>query len=143
MAERPRFSPCQRLFPDAQAYVKDLTAYHLVHLHACQSGSIVELEGIEPSSKQGHPKLSTRLFRTQFSCIDKTRTTKSMPYSLKLHRRIGTSPTTIPDFPAPLWRDASEQGLPKRCLVSAPGAEIKPATYCLRLGSESVIICAN
>ena len=35
----------------------------------------VELEGIEPSSKQGHPRLSTRLFRTSFSCTGKTRTT--------------------------------------------------------------------
>ena len=35
----------------------------------------VELEGIEPSSKQGRPVLSTRLFRTSFSSSDKTRTT--------------------------------------------------------------------
>jgi len=35
----------------------------------------VELEGIEPSSKQGNPELSTRLFRTEFSSEGKTRTT--------------------------------------------------------------------
>ena len=35
----------------------------------------VELEGIEPSSKQGRTVLSTRLFRSSFSCADKTRTT--------------------------------------------------------------------
>ena len=35
----------------------------------------VELEGIEPSSKQGRTVLSTRLFRTSFSCTGKTRTT--------------------------------------------------------------------
>ena len=35
----------------------------------------VELEGIEPSSKQGRPVLSTRLFQSSFSCIGKTWTT--------------------------------------------------------------------
>ena len=35
----------------------------------------VELEGVEPSSKQGNNTLSTCLFRTSFSCIGKTRTT--------------------------------------------------------------------
>ena len=35
----------------------------------------VELEGIEPSSKQGRPVLSTRLFQPSFSCNDKTWTT--------------------------------------------------------------------
>ncbi len=33
---------------------------------------LVELEGIEPSSKQGRPVLSTRLSQTWFSCIGKT-----------------------------------------------------------------------
>ncbi len=32
----------------------------------------VELEGIEPSSKQGTPVLSTRLSQPEFSCIGKT-----------------------------------------------------------------------
>ena len=35
----------------------------------------VELEGIEPSSKQGNNTLSTCLFRPSFSCGGKTRTT--------------------------------------------------------------------
>ena len=35
----------------------------------------VELEGIEPSSKQGRPVLSTRLFQPSFSCTGKTWTT--------------------------------------------------------------------
>ena len=35
----------------------------------------VELEGIEPSSKQGRPVLSTRLFQPLFSCTGKTWTT--------------------------------------------------------------------
>ncbi len=32
----------------------------------------VELEGIEPSSKQGSPELSTRLSQPEFSCAGKT-----------------------------------------------------------------------
>ena len=36
---------------------------------------IVELEGFEPSSKQGNHMLSTCLFRPLFSCYDKTQTT--------------------------------------------------------------------
>ena len=35
----------------------------------------VDLEGVEPSSKQGNHTLSTCLFRTSFSCGGKTRTT--------------------------------------------------------------------
>ena len=35
----------------------------------------VELEGVEPSSKQGNHTLSTCLFQTSFSCYDKTWTT--------------------------------------------------------------------
>lgn len=37
--------------------------------------NVVELEGIEPSSKQGRPTLSTRLFQTGFSNTGKTWTT--------------------------------------------------------------------
>ena len=33
---------------------------------------LVEPEGIEPSSKQGSPELSTRLSQPEFSCIGKT-----------------------------------------------------------------------
>ncbi len=36
---------------------------------------LVELEGIEPSSKQGNHTLSTCLFQPSFSCYDKTWTT--------------------------------------------------------------------
>ncbi len=43
---------------------------------------LVELEGVEPSSKQGNHTLSTCLFRTSFSCCDKTRTTHQQPYLL-------------------------------------------------------------
>ena len=37
--------------------------------------TFVELEGVEPSSKQGNHTLSTRLFQTSFSSDGKTWTT--------------------------------------------------------------------
>ncbi len=40
-----------------------------------RGGNEVELEGIEPSSKQGIPELSTRLFQTVFSSLRPTWTT--------------------------------------------------------------------
>ena len=39
------------------------------------SGTLVELEGIEPSSAQGNHTLSTRLSWPSFSCRDKTQAT--------------------------------------------------------------------
>ena len=46
----------------------------------------VELEGIEPSSKQGHPVLSTRLSQTEvFECWQDLGH-RPTPYPLKFHR---------------------------------------------------------
>ena len=47
----------------------------LTRVKSSEGETIVELEGIEPSSKQGRPVLSTRLFQPSFSCNDKTWTT--------------------------------------------------------------------
>jgi len=38
-------------------------------------GFFVELEGVEPSSKQGNNKLSTCLSSLRFSCVSKTKAT--------------------------------------------------------------------
>ena len=46
----------------------------------------VELEGIEPSSKQGHPMLSTRLFQTWVFEHGQDLDHQPMPYPLKSHR---------------------------------------------------------
>ncbi len=64
----------------------------------------VELEGIEPSSKQGRPVLSTRLFQPSFSCTGKTWTTNRYLSLYEFRHGIETSPTTIPDFLAPLYQ---------------------------------------
>ena len=47
----------------------------LTRVKSSEGETIVELEGIEPSSKQGRPVLSTRLFQPSFSCTGKTWTT--------------------------------------------------------------------
>lgn len=45
----------------------------------------VELEGFEPSSKQGTSMLSTCLFRPSFSSVTKTRTTKLRLIFFRFH----------------------------------------------------------
>ena len=63
---------------------------------------LVELEGIEPSSKQGNHTLSTCLFQTSFSCCDKTWTTHQQPYLLKFHSPVRAPGKLFPMNPAPL-----------------------------------------
>ena len=47
----------------------------LVELETSRGRNEVELEGVEPSSKQGNHTLSTRLSWTSFSCCSKTQAT--------------------------------------------------------------------
>ena len=47
----------------------------LTRVRVLFSGTLVEMEGFEPSSAQGNHTLSTRLFQTSFSSADKTWTT--------------------------------------------------------------------
>lgn len=72
---------------------------------------IVELEGIEPSSKRGNHKLSTCLSLPKFSCNGRT---KAINHCLILLSFIlaPRQTRTIPDVTAPLYRNASEQQLP-------------------------------
>ena len=74
----------------------------LTRVKSSEGETIVELEGIEPSSKQGRPVLSTRLFQPSFSCTGKTWTTNRYLSLYEFRHGIETSPTTIPDFLAPL-----------------------------------------
>ena len=89
----------------------------------------MELEGVEPSSKQGNHTLSTCLFRTWFSCCDKTRTTHRQPYLLKLHLPTGASRRLFPIFLHRLILRFGTTSL-ERCLVPLPGRRIKPVIYC-------------
>lgn len=89
----------------------------------------VELEGVEPSSKQGNHTLSTCLFRTSFFELRQDPDHQLQPYPLKLHPP-GRAQTDYFRF----YRTA----LPKsfgttafeRCLVQSPCDRIKPVIYC-------------
>ena len=89
----------------------------------------VELEGIEPSSKRGNHTLSTCLFRTWFSCCDKTRTTHRQPYLLNFHPPAGASERLFPIYLHRLILRFGTTSL-ERCLVPLPGRRIKPVIYC-------------
>jgi len=69
----------------------------------------VEMEGVEPSSKQGNHTLSTRLSRPWFSCCGKTRATNHS-LILKIFAYNARPLPTIPDIAAPLNQKASEKG---------------------------------
>ena len=89
----------------------------------------VELEGFEPSSKQGNHTLSTCLFRTSFFELRQDPDHQPQPYPLKLHRAgeaqrdyFRVNRTALPKS---LGTTAFE-----RCLVPSPGDGIKPVIYC-------------
>ncbi len=71
----------------------------------------MELEGIEPSSKQGRPVLSTRLSQTGFSCSGRTWATSPEPYPLKGFIGGAGPLPTISDIAVPLGLGASEREL--------------------------------
>ncbi len=50
-----------------------------------QVGFIVELAGIEPASKQGHPTLSTRLFQSWVFEHKQDLDHRPVPYPLRCH----------------------------------------------------------
>ena len=71
---------------------------------------IVELEGVEPSSKQGTKVLSTCLSSPRFSCTDKTEATNQCLISLNFI--ITAEPaTTILDLAAPPYPQPRGDGL--------------------------------
>lgn len=72
----------------------------------------VELEGIEPSSKQGSNKLSTCLSPTSIFEPRQDRSHQSSPYPLKNSPTVRGHLPAISDFTAPPNRDASEKLLP-------------------------------
>jgi len=85
----------------------------------------VELEGIEPSSKQGNHTLSTRLFRPSVFVLRQDPDHQPQPYLLRFHPMCGAAwdyfrfnRTALPER---FGTTASE-----RCLVLSPGDGIKP-----------------
>ena len=96
------------------------------------SGSLingVELEGFEPSSKQGNHTLSTCLFRTSVFELRQDPDHQPQPYPLKFHHGGGAhhdySRFSRTALPKSFGKRAFE-----RCLVPSPGDGIKPVIYC-------------
>ena len=103
--------------------------YPCLLLSAILFSHCVELEGVEPSSKQGNNMLSTCLFQTSFSCGSKTWTTNRRLSLIRFYRMPETDRRLSPIF---LHRYIRRFGTraSERCLVPAPCAGIKPVIYC-------------
>ena len=69
---------------------------------------VVELEGIEPSSKQGRNMLSTRLFRTLVFVHGQDPDHPLMPYPLKASPCTPRRMPTISEFAVPPCQGVSE-----------------------------------
>ena len=69
---------------------------------------IVELEGVEPSSAQGNHTLSTRLFQPLVFVHQQDLDHQLIPYPLNFTSAPRLT-RAIPDLPAPLCQEDSEQ----------------------------------
>ena len=80
-------------------------AFHTINvlklMPSLRGKTFVELEGVEPSSKQGNHTLSTRLFQTLVFVPQQDLDHQLRPYPLNLIMPAGHN-MTIPDLPAPL-----------------------------------------
>ena len=72
--------------------------YPCLLLSAILFSHCVELEGVEPSSKQGNNMLSTCLFQTSFSCGSKTWTTNRRLSLIRFYRMPETDRRLSPIF---------------------------------------------
>ena len=103
--------------------------------------SYVELEGVEPSSKQGNHMLSTCLSLLKFSCCSKTKATNCCLILCFFAARTRLR-ATIPDLSAPLYQIASGRGH-LRDVSSWHLVSGWSLIYSIRLSSKSVIIFAS
>ncbi len=89
-----------------------------------ESGTLVELEGIEPSSKQGHPALSTRL--SQPKVFERWLDLGHLPapYPLKVSPRVRGHPRLVPMLLRRRFGEFQDSASGRR-LVPAPCAGIK------------------
>ena len=112
--------------------------YSIVHLI---SSMLVELEGVEPSSKQGTKMLSTCLAGYWFSCRDRKRAPKPcLSFFISSHSRslCATSPKLrAPCDPVGI-RHLHRQNVLSR--FAEPGLS---HLYFIRLGSKSEVVIAN
>ena len=89
----------------------------------------VELEGFEPSSKQGNHTLSTCLFQPSVFELRQDLDHQLQPYPLKLHRGGGAHHGYFRVSRTALPKSFGKRAF-ERCLVPSPGDGIKPVTYC-------------
>ena len=90
---------------------------------------IVELEGVEPSSKQGNHTLSTCLFQPSVFELRQDLDHQPQPYPLKLHPD-GEAHQDYFRFNRTAWPKSFGTTAFERCLVPSPGDRIKPVIYC-------------
>jgi len=88
----------------------------------------VELEGIEPSSKQGNHTLSTRLFRPSVFVPPQDPDHQRRPYPLKLHHARGAG-RDYSRFNRTAGSERFGTTASGRCLVLSPCDGIKPVIY--------------
>ncbi len=113
----------------------NLKRQHLILIDAQKNGQcnlshcpFVELEGVEPSSKQGNHTLSTRLFRPSIFELQQDPDHQLQPYPLKFHHAREATHD---------YFRFNRTALPKRfgttafeqCLVLSPCDWIKPIIY--------------
>ncbi len=102
----------------------------------------VELVGVEPTSAQGNHTLSTRLFRTSFSCCGKTRTTnrnlilKSFTTAMRPCRGYFRCYCTA--WPVGFGTTSTE-----RCPVPSPCKGIKLTVYCASTKQREHTCCCQ
>ena len=88
----------------------------------------VELEGFEPSSKQGNHMLSTRLFRPSVFVLPQDPDHQRQPYPLNFHRVRGAA-RGYSRFNRTALSERFGTIASGRCLVLSPCDWIKPVIY--------------
>lgn len=88
----------------------------------------VELEGVEPSSKQGNHTLSTCLFQPSVFVLRQDPDHQSQPYPLKFHHTAGARHDYF-RFNCTAWPKSFGTTAFERCLVLLPCSWIKPIIY--------------
>ena len=88
----------------------------------------MELEGVEPSSKQGNHTLSTCLFQPSVFVLRQDPDHQSQPYPLKFHHTAGARHDYF-RFNCTAWPKSFGTTAFERCLVLLPCSWIKPIIY--------------
>ena len=102
---------------------------------------MVELEGVEPSSKRGNHMLSTGLSLLEFSSHNLDRATGPWPYLLKFHSRREAE-RNYPRFDCTTVSTSFGARASGWCLVTAPSAVIKQI-YCTSIKQQEQNCCCQ